>query len=73
MQKKLTISIDSQVYDGLYTVIGKGKISRFIENVVRPYVIKQDLEKAYRLMSKDKEREADALEWSEETFGDIYP
>ena len=27
MHKKLTISIDEQVYDGLYKVVGKGAIS----------------------------------------------
>ena len=29
MQKKLTVTIDEEVYDGLRTVIGPGKISRF--------------------------------------------
>jgi len=67
MQKKLTISIDSKIYDGLYAVIGKRKISKFIEDIVRPHVIKQDLDNAYKLMVEDAEREADALEWSEGT------
>lgn len=39
MHKKLTISIDEQVYDGLYEVVGKGSISQFIEDLVRPHVI----------------------------------
>nr|NIO71365.1 addiction module antitoxin [Anaerolineae bacterium] len=38
MQKKLTITIDEQVYEGLHAVIGRGRISRFIEDLVRPYV-----------------------------------
>ena len=31
MQRKLTITIDEQVYEGLYRVIGPRKISNFIE------------------------------------------
>lgn len=38
MQKKLTITLDERVYEGLYDVVGAGKISRFIEDLVRPYV-----------------------------------
>ena len=37
MQKKLTITLDAQVYKGLHTNIGKGRISKFIEDLVRPY------------------------------------
>ena len=71
MQKKLTITIDAQVYEGLYRVIGPGKISRFIENLVRPLVLYPDLEAAYREMAKDEAREAAALEWAEATIGDV--
>lgn len=70
MQKKLTISIDEQVYEGLYAVVGKRKISRFIEELVRPHVLNQDLENAYRQMAQDEEREAEALAWAEATIGD---
>ncbi len=71
MQKKLTITIDEQVYIGLYTVIGRRHISHFIEDLVRPYVIHSDLEAAYMLMAQDEEREAEALEWAEATIGDV--
>ena len=62
MQKKLTISIDPQVYDGLYATIGKRNISKFIENLVRPHVIKHDLDEQYKMMAQDEQREADAIE-----------
>ena len=39
MQKKLTVTIDEEVYNGLRTVIGPRKISRFIEELVRPHVV----------------------------------
>ena len=50
MPRKLTITLDDQVYDGLYATAGRGYISRFIETVMRPHVLKpdlQDLEEGY--------------------------
>jgi len=71
MQKKLTITINEEVYFGLHNVIGQGKISKFIEELVRPHVIKHELESAYKEMAKERVREKEALEWSEATLGDI--
>ncbi len=71
MQKKLTITIDEDVYKGLYNVVGPRRISRFIEELVRPYVISQGLETAYQQMAQDEVREAKALEWAEATIGDV--
>jgi predicted CopG family antitoxin len=51
MQKKLTITLDELVYEGLYRVIGPRHISQFIERLVRPHVIETDLESAYRQMA----------------------
>ena len=70
MQKKLTISIDEKVYEGLHDVIGPRKISKFVEELVRPHVIRPQLDSEYEMMSKDKVREAKALEWAEGTFRD---
>lgn len=70
MQKKLTITIDEEVYAGLHKVIGPRKISRFVEDLVRPHVVKQDLVRAYQEMSKDTDREKKALDWAEATMGD---
>ena len=69
MHKKLTISIDEQVWDGLYTVVGKGAISQFIENLLRPHVIKDELDAAYKLMAEDEECETEALGWAEALIG----
>jgi predicted CopG family antitoxin len=71
MQRKLTITIDEQVYEGLYQVVGRRRISRFIEDLVRPHVLHQDLEAAYEQMAQDEKREAEALEWAEATIGDV--
>jgi predicted CopG family antitoxin len=64
MQQKMTITIDREVYDALYRVVGKGNISKFLENLARPHVLKKDLISAYRAMAADTEREHKALEWS---------
>ena len=71
MQKKLTITIDEQIYEGLYRVVGTRRISRFIEDLVRPHVTYLDLEAAYQQMAQDEECESLALEWAEATVGDV--
>ncbi len=71
MQKKLTITIDEEVYEGLHKTIGPRKISKFVEGLVRPHVVRPNLELAYSQMSKDKKREEEALAWAEVTFKDI--
>lgn len=71
MQKKLTLTIDEEVYDGLQRVIGPRKISKFVENLVRPHVLKQELYEGYRDMGADCVRETEALEWAESTFRDV--
>jgi predicted CopG family antitoxin len=71
VQKKLTITVDEQVYDGLHRVVGRRRISQFIEALVRPHVIGADLDEAYRQMAEDEQHEAEALEWIEATVADV--
>ena len=71
MHKKLTITVDERVYEGLRKTIRPGRISQFIEDLVRPHVIAQELEVAYSQMAQDEQREAEALEWSEATVADL--
>ena len=71
MQKKLPITLDETVYAGLHRVIGRRRISRFIEELVRPYILAQALEAAYQPMAQDETREAEALAWSEATVSDV--
>jgi len=70
MQKKLTITVDEEIYEGLYKTIGPRKISKFVQELVRPHVVRPDLESAYAEMAKDRKREKEALEWAETTFKD---
>ena len=69
--KKLTITVEPKVYAGLQSVIGRGRISAFINALVRPHVVKEELEAAYAEMAKDEKREQEALEWSENLITDI--
>jgi len=72
MQKKLTITLAEDVYAGLHRRIGRRKISRFIEDLVRPQLIDDDMESAYHDMAQDDDREREAMEWSEATLGDSF-
>jgi hypothetical protein len=69
VHKKLTITLDAEVYDGLHRVIGRGAISTFIEELVRPHVVTADLDEGYAEMAADEARETEALEWSESMLG----
>lgn len=71
MQKKLTITLDERVYNGLHHVVGRRRISRFIESLVRPHVLPRDLEAGYRQMAEDEEREKEAIEWAEASLRDL--
>lgn len=65
MKKRLTLTISEDVYAGLRKDIRPRKISRFIEDLVRPYIIRFNLESAYAEMARDTTREKEALEWAE--------
>ena len=71
MQKKLTITVDEKVYEGLHKTIGPRKISKFVEERVHPHVVRPNLESGYAQMARDKKREKEAMEWAEITFQDI--
>jgi hypothetical protein len=71
MRKKLTITIDEAVYEGLHRRIGRRRISRFLEMLARPHVIDLELEAGYQAMAADEAREAEAAEWAENTLGDV--
>ena len=71
MRRKLTITVDEQVYVGLHRVIGRRRISGFIESLVKPHVVREDLAQAYRQMAQDEDREAEALAWVEAAVEDV--
>ncbi len=71
MRKKLRITVDEEVYEGLCKTIGRRKISKFVQELVRPHVVRPNLEAAYAEMARDRKREKEALESAEITFRDV--
>ncbi len=81
MSKKLTITVSDQVYEDLRRRIGRRKISRFIDSIVRNHLDRnssgfwfnaseEELEKGYAEAAADVEREREALEWCEAFIGE---
>lgn len=64
MHKKITLSLDASLYEALHAKVGRGHISQFISDLVRPYLENQALEASYREMAADGMREAHASEWT---------
>ncbi|MFO1113229.1 MAG: hypothetical protein U1E38_05415 [Rhodospirillales bacterium] len=71
MQRKLTITVDEDVYAGLHRTIGRRRICRFLNDLARPLVTSPGLEAAYREMAADEDREREAAAWSEGVIGDV--
>jgi len=69
--KKLTIIVDAEVYDGLHNVVGRRRISRFLNDLARPHVVGQDLSFGYAAMAADETREAKAEAWAEPLLNDV--
>ncbi|MFY9260410.1 MAG: hypothetical protein WAO71_07885, partial [Gallionella sp.] len=71
MHKRMTITLDEVVYEGLYRMVGKRRMSQFIEDLVRAHVVDTSLDDGYRAMAADKARETDAIEWCNALAGDM--
>lgn len=67
--RKLTITVDEDVYNGLHATIGRGRISSFLNDLAKPYVV-DVLDSGYVAMAQDEAREAEALSWSESLLSD---
>ena len=63
MSKKVTITLDEAVYNGLCRTIGKRRMNQFIEDLLRPHVLTTALDDGYKAMAADQEREAGAVSW----------
>lgn len=71
MHRKMTITLDEDVYEGLYRTVGRRHMSQFIEDLLRPHVLDTSLDAGYRAMAADKAREAEAQEWGNALAGDV--
>jgi hypothetical protein len=68
MHKRITITLDEVVYEGLYRTVGKRRMS---QDLVRPHVVDASLDEGYRAMAADKVREGEAMEWCNALVGDM--
>jgi len=73
MVRKLTITVDEDVYDGLHSRVGRRRISRFLNDLARPLVSEAALEQGYRAMAADEEQEREAREWIEFGVAECLP
>jgi hypothetical protein len=71
VRKKLTISVDEEVYRGLYRVVGRRHISRLLNDLARRHVVPDALKEGYRAMAADDEHEREAMEWIEGVVAEI--
>lgn len=71
MQRKLTITVDAEVYEGLHAVIGPRRISRFLNDLARPHVVRRHLQAGYAAMAADEARECEASAWADGLLGDV--
>lgn len=63
MHKRMTITLDEAVYEGLNRTIGKRRMSQFIEDLLRPHVLDTSLDDGYKAMAADNAREKEAQDW----------
>jgi hypothetical protein len=64
-KKKITIMLDSQVYDGIRAKVGGRGIGAYLSQLARPHVVAGDIEAGYKAMATDKEYQREASEWVE--------
>ncbi len=72
MRKRLTLTIDQEIYEGLQKAAGKRNMSRFIEELLTPHVVHPDLEPSYSAMAKDTRREIEAAAWAEAFMDPLF-
>ncbi|MCQ0989190.1 hypothetical protein [Jiella marina] len=71
MRRKMTITIDAEIYEGLLRTAGQRDLNLVIENLLRPLVLDRTLDDGYRAMAADDDREAEAQEWCEGLSADL--
>ncbi|MFM2381386.1 MAG: hypothetical protein RLZZ76_153 [Candidatus Parcubacteria bacterium] len=67
-KRKVTLMLDSQVYDAIVAKFGTRGLGAYISDLVRPRLVSADLDEGYKAMATDKAHEAEAKEWTEGTL-----
>ncbi len=70
MVRKLTITVDEDVYIGLKAKVGARRISRFLNDLAKPLVSEAALLEGYRRMAADPVEQAEAAGWVDDLLAD---
>lgn len=62
-KKKVTLSLDAAVYDGIRRKVGQRSVGAFLSQLARPHVLANDLEASYLAQAKDAKNASEANEW----------
>ena len=75
VKRQLTVTVSESIYEALYRQVGKGQITKFIQNVVSANLDLTDesLEAGYRAMMADTEQDKKAEEWLSNERGECLP
>jgi hypothetical protein len=70
MLKEVTISVEEDVYNAMAT-LAQHTLNEYISALVRSQPPSTALEEAYKAMAADTEREQEAQEWCNASFGPV--
>ncbi|MGH6957210.1 MAG: hypothetical protein ACREEW_11160 [Caulobacteraceae bacterium] len=68
--RKLTITVDDEVYVGLKARVGARRISRFLNDLAKPLVSEAALLEGYRRMAADADEGREATAWVDALIAD---
>lgn len=69
--RKLTITVEEEVYAGLKAKVGPRRISRFLNDLAKPLVSEAALLEGYQRMAADAVQESEAAEWVDDLIDDV--
>lgn len=62
-KKKVTLSLDRTVYEGIRARVGERKVGEYLSELARPHVSPEAQAASYRALAQDSDREAEAADW----------
>ncbi len=62
-KRKVTLMLDSDVYDGLRKMLGERNIGKGVSKMVRPYIDLNIIELGYKELASDKDRDDEGEDW----------
>ncbi len=62
-KQKVTLMLETQVYEALVAKVGARGISEYFNNLARPRMVDSDLEAGYKAMAADEAANREAKEW----------